>query len=501
MDGSEVLRNMMWKGDGELSRRRLLTRFVGTIPLLRVVGARSGNADIPGDMRDMGESANVVDSNGMGEWDTAQGRSGESAEQGAVEPMEEPEPVEGPIEGSVEGSLEEPVEGPVIVLRRGGILSAAIDWTMESVGSEIAWECGGATFSLSGWSHRTYGVPLRSVAGVVMNPPSEPRRRDRLWDRVRLDATLGEDGIQLVGGDRVTGRNLWFHAADTGKTVYVIETPWGTERIASERVVAASWGSDTRNARNDPPREADWVGLRDGSFFATEERTTEKEPKGVDEPSGVGESAAVGENTLSLVEGGRVVAAELERTFYRPRIAGRRTLSGIEPDLFRWISPFGATILGDQTSCWGRDRTPDGMAIRERGRLVPFGVTQPVGSRLGFPLIPAHTGVFYARFSLVPMGREETNETTGVTGTNGTLTTGSTSRGDDLRGTPIRVRVLVNGQLAKMWTVSETSVRNIEVVEIPIREATRIDLAVDVAEAGTVLIRPWIAQWADAMVR
>ncbi|MDO4558557.1 MAG: hypothetical protein Q4C47_06305, partial [Planctomycetia bacterium] len=486
----------------ELSRRRFLKQLTGIVPLIGV------GAPLP--WTTFG-AHRAYAGDGESEPEKTSVKSPETVSTHAEEKNPEPSGENGKNTGddgnprNPESSLwvEEPIGGPVVVLRHGGRLTASISLSSSGMEGDPGKRFGDRTFSFVGWSHRTGDVPLHSIAGIVVNPPSDPRRRDRLWDQVRSDSFRRDDYILLNGGDRITGRDLTYHA--TAVPEYSIRRSTKVERIPADQVVAVVWGTDSPERWNGTPRDAEWVGLDDGSLFAIhpEDRTTRSfADDSIDE--------------IGLYGGGWVDADASVRSFHRPRVTGRRTLSGMESDLFRTSFPFGTTIPGDLSDRWGRDRTPDGMTLRERGRSVPFGVTQPIGSRLGFPVIPAYTGVFSARFSVVPIGTPVSGALSVMEPTPMGPFQGGVARiptgtaipermtFSDRRFPPICGRVFVSDQLSHEFTAPEIGAAPV-VVRVPLREATRLELVVDQpggngtggdVPGGT----PAFAMWADAVL-
>jgi hypothetical protein len=106
-------------------------------------------------------------------------------------------------------------------------------------------------------------LPLERVAGVLLRPPSDPRERDPLIDRL-LAAEGATDRLLLENGDELAGTLA-------GLSDYELEVSVGgeTQRVPLERTVAVVLNPQLQ-ARRRADRWGTLVGLSDGSLLRAE---------------------------------------------------------------------------------------------------------------------------------------------------------------------------------------------------------------------------------------
>ncbi|MCS7237580.1 MAG: NPCBM/NEW2 domain-containing protein [Thermoguttaceae bacterium] len=200
-------------------------------------------------------------------------------------------------------------------------------------------------------------LPLDLLAGVVLMPPGDKERKDRLLDRI-LFADINNDQILLANGDRISGVVLRLD-----DKICLVEIEGGTAPVPRENVVAITFQPALRAGVTKPITAAQdavgigerpdriLVGLLDGSLLCCEKLRTAAQGMEFTLVFGVSLSAKAGSVVLLEPLGGPVVyISDLEPAEYE-----HRPFLGIKREL-------------------GRDRSVLGSRLRKGGRVFPKGL-------------------------------------------------------------------------------------------------------------------------------
>lgn len=200
-------------------------------------------------------------------------------------------------------------------------------------------------------------LPLDFLAGVLLLPPGDREKRDRLLDRM-LFAQLPSDEVLLANGDRIAGVLLRLD-----EKIALLEMAGGTVPVPRENVVAITFqaalrvqgakplGGSTGSGDSSSTTPCILVGLLDGSLVCCR-------------------SLQAGGRTaeLSLALGANLSAKAGSLVYLQPLGGAVVYLSDLEPAAYEH-RPF----LGIHRQL-GRDRSVLGTRLRKGGRVFPKGL-------------------------------------------------------------------------------------------------------------------------------
>lgn len=210
-------------------------------------------------------------------------------------------------------------------------------------------------------------LPLVQLAAIVVQPPTDPWRRDALVAKL-MRATGDVDRLLLENGDELTG-------VLTGGTdeQLQLQTVLGTDARKHVDVPGASVGAIVFNpALRAKPRLAEqqaWLGLEDGSLLLVEQWSLDDGRLSLTRPGG----AAWRSDLASVLR------------FAQPLNGIATYLSDLKPEAYRHVPYF--------TREWPYmlDRTVSGARLRAGGRLYAKGIGMHSASRLTFALNRAYS--------------------------------------------------------------------------------------------------------------
>jgi hypothetical protein len=197
------------------------------------------------------------------------------------------------------GAFAEATRGPQLLLAGGGVLVADV--------LEINKEHLRADAVVAG----TFQLPLESVAGVLLRPPVDPRRRDQLIAKV-LAVAGDSDRLLLDNGDELAGTVAAVH----GETL-TLESAAGKIELELAKVLAIVFNPALREKTKSPGLRC-WVGFSDGSRVLATSLTMN--PATAQLKLAGGESLQASSNTIValLPLGGRAVyLSDLKAAGYR----------------------------------------------------------------------------------------------------------------------------------------------------------------------------------------
>jgi len=236
----------------------------------------------------------------------------------------------------------------------------------------------------SGLCRRT-ALPRRTLRGILLQSPVDPRQRDQLVDRI-LSYRGQEDRFWLANGDEMTGRLLATPAAEGVADLFglaslrvALPTTEGPLTIDVKNVVAAAFARTPEEAEAATLAKAS-LGFRDGSCLALRDIAPQDD-----------------QIELTLTSGTclRVEARRFYRdvTLIQPWWPDVRYLSDVEPVAFKSVP-----LL---TVSWplGRDRNVLGGRLRSGGRLFLKGLGMHSTSRVVYDL-DRHYRAFQAEMAL-----------------------------------------------------------------------------------------------------
>jgi hypothetical protein len=200
------------------------------------------------------------------------------------------------------------------------------------------------------------GFPLENLAGILLSPPADLKRRDELEFRIR-DANGEDDRLILDNGDELTGTIATLSDMETE-----LESSAGKIKVELARVAAIVFNPSLRAV---PPQRSvrAIVGVSDGSWLMAESIVTRDK-----------------QIELNATSGAKL-KVNADRVKYLQPLGGRVTyLSDLKPSGYRHV-PF--LQLPWQ---WKADRNVLGTRLRAGGELCLKGIGMHSASRLSFPL-------------------------------------------------------------------------------------------------------------------
>jgi hypothetical protein len=156
------------------------------------------------------------------------------------------------------GTIRDSATGPIILLNDGSRVVAellAVERNLVRVGSRIWVPC---------------EVPLAALAGIILQPPTNPLDRDRMV-RDLLDSPSRRDRVVLRNGDVLEGLVLPTANADRSNDDPVasirIQVSTRELEIPRDRIAAIQWGQIERGGGT-PRGGRAWVCFQDGTLTA-----------------------------------------------------------------------------------------------------------------------------------------------------------------------------------------------------------------------------------------
>jgi hypothetical protein len=203
----------------------------------------------------------------------------------------------------------------------------------------------------------TLKLPLDSLAGIVLRPPSDRQRFDLLLDRL-ANATGDSDRLLLDNGDELAG---FFEGI--GDDAVTFKTDVGSSPVKIDRITAIIFNPALRRK---PPVKAEsqrvWAGFSDGSRLLASELILH------------------GDSLKVTAAGQTFTAARSPLVFLQP-LAGRAVyLSDLKPAEYR------QTPFLDLPWPYRPDRNVSGGMLRCGGRLFVKGIGVHSAARLVFDL-------------------------------------------------------------------------------------------------------------------
>ena len=242
------------------------------------------------------------------------------------------------------GTCAQPARGPIVVTADAGLLAADVFAADKE------------TISADSPCFGELKLPLKSLAGVVFDPPADRQQCDRLLDRVAR-AKETSDRVVLHSGDEITALLLGLRD-DTVK----LQTDAGPLDIGIDRIAALIFNPALRQQT---PRQdiRAWAGFADGSLLPAEQ-------------------LILGEKSLKLTTGGgQTWATSAEQLVYLMPLGDRVTyLSDLQPDAYRHVPYLNLSWS------YRRDRNVTGGRLRSAGRLYPKGLGMHSAARLTYLL-------------------------------------------------------------------------------------------------------------------
>ncbi|HEX5444137.1 MAG TPA: NPCBM/NEW2 domain-containing protein [Pirellulales bacterium] len=215
-----------------------------------------------------------------------------------------------------------------------------------------------------------FAAPLSTIAGVLLHPPIDPQRRDRLAARFappagRPDEPLPEppprgDRLLLENGDELHGR-----ITAVTDTAVEFTADVGPLTVDRQRIIALGFASSQREGRSSPQRLL--VGLRGGSVLNAAALTLDHDQAQVN------------------ISDDLRLTAPAAAVVYAQTIGGRAAyLSDLEPESYRHL-PYLSIDWP-----YRLDANVTGTRLRAGGKIYAKGVGMHSTARLTFRLEKAY---------------------------------------------------------------------------------------------------------------